>query len=333
MLNVLLNVKIDGIRTDLPHFDAIFDYLEENHHLQKLDYTELTDKTTEEIKQYFLNKYNAIPNNIIMKSHLTKILDINLPEEINVVVLIDDLHHQGSARKNRTNVLMKCSKILSTYGYCFHKYYQLKTPVYFFPHCAVYDIGFNENPVDKLLVSGRLHNNIYPFRHLLHQLSKKHPKIDYLTVNFKYVIQEDSPNLIYGKKYVEKLNQYLACFTCDASVNRPYIVTKHFEILLSGSLLVSGNPNTKKYFEKLGLIDGIHYVSVNQSNYQEEINKILDPNNRDNIDQIRRTGYLFAKKYHTVASRGGYLQQILGGKEIELHTDGIDNSQYHLQLV
>jgi hypothetical protein len=225
--------------------------------------------------------------------------------------------------------LNKVSRVFSSYGYCFHKYYDTKTPIYYFPHCAAFDVSFNENPKTQVLVTGRLNKNIYPFRDYAWYLSKKNTNIHYLPVNTRYTINVHDDNLIYGQKYIDNLSQYLACFTCDASENRPYIVAKHFEILSSGSLLLAGNINTKKYFEKLGFRDGIHYIAIEPSNFLEMVKYITDPKNLEKINEIRKNGYQFVKEYHHYKNRIEYLKKIFNEEEIGCNDDGINNSVYH----
>ena len=339
MINLLVINEYDGIRTTRPHFFKMFDYLIENENFKTILMSEIANKTKQEITNILLEKFGELPNNIVFNEHLTEMDTIQIPDEIKITVLIDDLHHQGAIKTNRNIGLKKVSRILSTYAYAFHKYYHTDKPIYFFPHSGTFDLGFNDNPRDKILVSGRLHKDIYPFRQLLHNLSKTNSFLEYLPVNCNYQIKNDSSELIYGKRYVEKLRQYLACFTCDASEHRPYIVAKHFEIMLVGSLLLAGNPHTKGYFEKLGLIDNVHYISATVYNVQDKIDFIKDPKNRTTIDQIRKNGYLFVKSNHTYINRAIFLKQILENDTINnnnnnngciiLENNGINGGCYY----
>ena len=260
---------------------------------------------------------------------------INVPKEIKINIIIDDLHHQGLLKQNKLIGLSKVSRIISTYGYTFNKYYPKICPVYWFPHAGTFDLGFNDNPVNKIIISGRLNKDIYPFRQYIVNLSNKNIFLQRLGVNCRYEIKTDSHNLIYGERYIRILNNYLACFTCDASASRPYIVAKHFEILLSGSLLLAGNPNTKPYFEKLGFIDGVHYISATMTNIMEKIEFIKNPLNREIIDKIRMNGYELAKQKHTYLQRANYIVNILedNNDNIIQYDDGISGSIYYMEKI
>lgn len=333
MLHLIVINCYNGIRTTKPHYFKMFDYLETLPNFKTITFPEINGKNEDDMRNIFMEKFGKIPDNIIFVEHLSGMAWIKIPKEIKINILIDDLHHQGTIKQNKVLSLPKASRILSTYGYAFNKYYPHGVPVYWFPHSGTFDIGFNDNPINKILISGRLNKDIYPFRHYVVNLAKKNNFLQHLKVNCRYEIKTDSENLIYGERYVAVLNRYLACFTCDASASRPYIVAKHFEILLSGSLLLAGNPNTKFYFEKLDFIDGEHYISATTGNIMEKINFIENPNNREIIDKIRKNGYELAKQKHTYLQRAMYLINILenNNDNIIQHNDGINGSIYYTE--
>ena len=127
------------------------------------------------------------------------------------------------------------------------------------------------------------------------------------------------------------MNKYLVCFTCDASEDRPYILAKHFEILASGSLLLSANGNTKEYFERLGFIDNEHYISCDESNMLEKIRYCLDKTNRDKINKIRLNGYNLFKKEHSFEKRLISFEKILENsyENKKQYEDGIAGTKYY----
>lgn len=335
---VVINQKT-GIPTTLIHIHKLFDSLSTQMHFGKIEYNQLVNKSEIEIRELFMEQYNQIPNNMFFFEHLTDINTLNIPSEIKINIFIDDLHQQGKIKKSRLEGIKKVSRIFSTYAYCFHKFYPKTIPVYFLPHSITYtfteNIKFNNNPKHKILLSGRLGKQgkeIYPFRYYVYQLSKKNDFIEQLPVNHNYSIQVDSDDLIHGEKYIKVLNQYLACFTCDASADRPYIVAKHFEIMSSGSLLLAGNPNTKYYFEKLGFQDGVHYLSVTMDDLNEKIAYIQNPNNREIIDTIRRNGYQLVRSKHTHINRANYVTQVLEENDQSIiYRDGINDSEYFME--
>lgn len=334
MLNVIVLNNDTKLRTSKIHFYKIFSYLVEKHDFGTVILEELINKSVSEIKNLFLERFNAMPDNLIFYEHVSQIKEINIPTETKINIIIDDLHHQGEIKRKKIDSMNKSARILSTYGYCFNKFYKsINVPVYWLPHCATFNIDFNQNPINKILVSGRLHREIYPFRQLMYKMSKKNKLVEYLSPNCEYWIDKDNEKFIYGERYMKKLNQYLVCFTCDACPQRPYLVAKHFEIAASGALLLAGNPSTKTYFAKLGFIDGVHYISTTMGNINDKIAYVLDPQNREEIDRIRLNGYEYAKAKHYYQNRAEYLNNIINNKNdrISKQTDGINGTIYHTE--
>lgn len=336
----MLHVVVLDYHEDIPtlnhHILKMLDHLALQSNFDKIGFGELQNKTEDEMRVLFLKKYNCMPDNLFFFEHLSSMGQLNIPSEIKINVYLDDLHHQGQIKRDRLIGIKKVSRIFSTYAYCFHKFYSKTIPVYFLPHSVAFteNMNFNDHPKIKILLSGRLGKSgpsIYPFRYQVHLLSQKDKRIEQLSVNHKYNIKSDSDNLIHGERYIKVLNQYLACFTCDASADRPYIVAKHFEIMSSGSLLLAGNPNTKSYFEKLGFQDGVHYISATMENLNDKIDFILDPDNRELIDTIRKNGYELARQKHTFIQRAQYVIQVLAGMDHSTtYSDGINMGEYLL---
>lgn len=328
MLNLFVSTDSQEIRTTNNHYFMMIDELINCYSFQKIKISDIQKKSAEEMREFFQERFQKIPSNLIFFENLTEMYTFDFPTEIKINVIMVDLHHGGKIKTNRIKSLKKVSRVLASYGYCFHKYYDTKTPVYYFPHCVAFDTPFNATPINKVLVTGRLNKTIYPFRDYAWYQSKKNKNIHYLPVNCNYKISSHNDNLIYGKKYIENLGQYLACFTCDASETRPYVVAKHFEIMSSGSLLLAGNVNTKNYFDQLGFRDGYHYLSVTPANFLEKVNYITNPENLTKINEIRLNGYQYCRSHHHIKNRIEYLQKIFNNEDIELHTNGINQSKY-----
>ncbi|ADO67283.1 hypothetical protein crov250 [Cafeteria roenbergensis virus] len=243
----------------------------------------------------------------------SQIKDFIVPPACKISYIIDDLHTCGQIKQARINNYKLVYKIYATYAYCFNKFYPMIpiNMVEWFPHSARFIIPFNNNPINKILVSGRINKIQYPNRFKIVELSKKDKFIIYYKPQlngYRAKNKEDIQSKIYGEKYYKLLNKYLINFTCDASLSRPYLVAKHFEILGSGSLLFTCNPNTKKEFEKLGFIDGEDYISCTPNNMIDKINWLK--NNYDEINRIRKNGYEKVKK-HTWTIRTEFLNNQL----------------------
>lgn len=311
MHNLIIFDDRFGIHTSLTQIMGIFEYLIKNKNFKQINLSEIIGQP--DVHHLFINKFAELPKNIIF--WYNKFFDLNLqalPKSINIHLLIDDIHQEYDDHSKTLNILKQSKNIFASYAYLFNTFYPeiIDTNVIFFPHSTRFIADFNDTPINKILVSGRLHHKIYPDRQKLYELSKtNNQKIDYLNVNVGYRIKKDHPNLIYGDRYIHYLNKYLVCFTCES--NRAYLLKKFFEIPASGSLLLTINPFTKKYFVELGFVDGVHYLSATNDNIEEKINFVLDPVNRNIIDTIRKNGYELVKTKHTHVNRAEFLNNII----------------------
>jgi len=302
--------------------------------LKKLNYVNFM--TLEELIE---NKFNC--NNLLISGsryynkfiNYLNIKDIKLSKNVNIFILKTGGIH-GKILHTNLNI-----NIISTYSYALNLYYNNYYKNFWFPHMIRYKVNFNSNPINKILISGaitskknkRLNISTYPNREMMIEKSKNNKYLEYFPRQ-KVSKKNINENHIFGKKYIELLNKYKVCFTDDATKTRPYIVAKFFEIMSSGSLLLSINPNTKKYFEKLGFIDKIHYISATVENIDEKIKYIFDDKNKDLINTIRKNGYEKVYKYHTIDCRTTQLNKILNEKleDFTLCKDGIAGSEYYI---
>lgn len=232
--------------------------------------------------------------------------------------IVDDIHHQGSVKKSRIPVLKSASVLFSTYAYIYPSF-NLPIPekLYFFPHSARWICDFNDKPINKILISGRV-SDIYPDRVFAQKYALKHKdKFHVLNCNVPYRgVDPSNQTLIYGQKFYDELNKYLCCFVDTA---RNYLLAKIFEICASGSLLLCMDTNVKNIMEKIGFIDGVNYVSCTRDNFQSKVDFILDSNNLNTINTIRLNGHTLIKTNHNWKNRMDMLKNVL--------EDNIDNMQ------
>jgi hypothetical protein len=310
MLNLIIKEK--EFSYSKRHLFDMLDLLVEKYQWKYIEKEEILNNNFYKLCQ---NKFNDIPKNILLITGSSLInhfkIDFN---QTNVSYIIDDLHTGGEIKLGRIKSKDKIYKIFSTYGYCFNKFYPMidNSKIVFFPHSARFIIPFNDNPLNKILVAGRVNQSQYPNRYLMLILSKKYSEIYYEKPKlhgYRANSEKDKEEKIYGEKFYQLLNQYLICFTCDANKKRPYLVAKHFEILASGSLLFTCNPNTKNEFESLGFIDGEDYLSCNEKNMEDKIKWLINPVNLKEINRIRKNGYEKVKKNHTWINRTEFLNK------------------------
>jgi hypothetical protein len=317
MLNLIAyHINYDKISTSNLHIFDMIKLLVDNYNFKIIDINELYK---DNINTFLLEKFNELPSNILIFKGSSGIYKFKIHKSIKISFFIDDVHPGGSVRKNRIKSLKKTTNIFCTYAYYFNNYYPKgKYKLYWLPHSIRFnDIEFNNNPIKKILITGRLNKRVYPNRDIIYVYSKKKNDIVYLRPNVGYREKKSEINdkMIFGKKFMLYLNKYLCGFTCDLIPERPYLVAKHFEIMGSGSLLLACNPNTKKYFTKLGFEDMIDYVSCTPENIKDKTKFILDENNIDIINKIRLSGYNKVIKFHNYKIRTEYIYNIMVNNE------------------
>lgn len=255
------------------------------------------------------------PKNIFIWTHneslsVQKVVDnIQLLQNINCpkYLYIDDLHWRS--KKDMYAQLNNHFKgIFFSYAYCVPRYLPFVKPdqTIWLPAAARdnFVIEFNNHPIEKIILSGQVNRKVYPMRQQLFQLRKRYP-IDVLshpgntTPNKKH-------DIVY-EQYAKYINQYLVAFACCSTRRTPYIVRKFFEIPATGALLLAFDHHVKPQLLELGYIDGENYISVNHKNLPEKIQYVLDPNNRSEIDRIRKNGQELVKSRHMIKHR---LEQI-----------------------
>lgn len=274
---------------------------------------------------FLKNKYKMEINSIITIQTNHKKFK-NFPDSVKQIKFIVDVH--GWYGDNGINSFTDLTLLLP-YAYSYGIFnYKINNNIIFFPHSVKHAININKNPINKILVSGRgrKNPNRYPMRHFMYKKSLKDNRIDYFKPDHGYRENNNNHKFITcGKKYIEKLNNYLCCFCDDMSSISPYLVAKFFEITSSGALLLASLSNTKAYFEKLGFIENINYILLTKDNYDEKISFILDPKNRKKIDEIRTNGYNLCNSYHTSYYRAKQLHNFLvkGKETLTHHFDGM----------
>jgi len=192
--------------------------------------------------------------------------------------------------------------ICANYYYCYTRFFNINPKrIIKYPPFVDNDfyVEYNNNPINKILLSGTKTKE-YPARKKLNYIAGYNNNVEVLK------------NGIYlGHEYIKYLNKFLCCFTCCANKALPYIIGKFFEIPSSGSLLLAYDEFVKDELNNLGFIDGENYISCTLNNMEDKIAYILDPNNLEEINRIRKNGYEFVWKYHKQTDRLKYINDFV----------------------
>ncbi len=146
-------------------------------------------------------------------------------------------------------------------------------------------LPFNENPILAVGVGGRT-ESFYKERKQMIQLSAKRNNNITRIPKCRWNI------------FMKSLNNFICGFSSSIhinGINTHCILGKTFEILAVGSLLLSIK-SEEPYLNKIGLYHKVNcYIADGMSTIKRDINFILDPKNRKEIDKIRKAGQKHAK--------------------------------------
>jgi len=238
---------------------------------------------------------------------------ISINKNIKVISYFQDIHLSGNYnvdlkyQNNMVNVLDRSDLILYSYKEAFRKkwptYFQnaIWCPTFIAPSERYLNLPFNNFPKNKCLLIGASVKSHYPLRHAVSQSKSelfeiiRHPG---------YNINPNNDKMFIRDNYAKKLNEYLCCLSCTMTTQ--YVVTKFFEILGSGSILIS---DWIPEMSELGFRNGKNFIQVNINNFEEKVGDIIE--NPSKYKHIRNNGRELVKNFHTVEHRIGYLEKLL----------------------
>ncbi len=199
--------------------------------------------------------------------------------------------------------------IISPYAYAFHRFFQHGNVVWF-PYSSSLeqydDVGFNTDPMRKVLVSGSVAWD-RPFREYAANL--KSESIEVLAhPGYDKRYDHGGSSEIVGLRYYQEINRYLCCF-CDAHLHR-YIHLKVFEIASVGSLLLA-DKLVEPEMNKLGFVDNETCIFSDNDSFLDKVSWICDESNRLHVDRIRRAGMNLARTKHLTRHRAAELNEIV----------------------
>lgn len=197
--------------------------------------------------------------------------------------------------------------IISPYAYAFHQFFDHGNVVWLPYSSAIEgysDAGFNNDPIQKVVVSGSVAWD-RPFRQYAAGLKSEHIEI-LEHPGYKH-FDNNSDEIVRGRYYHE-MSKYL-CGFADAHKYR-YLHLKAFEIASVGSLLLADNL-IEREMNELGFIDYKTCIFADQESFLERVIWICDEKNRADVDRIRRAGMDLVKEKHLTTHRAKQLNDIV----------------------
>jgi len=258
-------------------------------------------------------------------STLTELADLD--KRVKLVSYVSDLHRKTFWKNESDNdkaflsnldkTLSRSDIILTRYWgvFCskFQKYIYkaVHLPHFFAPYEKYESLGFNEEPINKCLLTGitpdvREGTKVYTTRLLIKKLNS--PDIDvikYPDYDEKHSEEELKELGFYiNDSYIELLHSYLAGFATPSILK--YTVAKYFEIPATGSLLLGVRTDD---LDKLGFRPYKHYIPFTQDTIKQTVSSIV--NNPQKYREIRLSGMEFVRKYHSINNRFNQLKSII----------------------
>lgn len=287
--------------------------------LMKLDFL-LIDINDEEEIYSILNKNNSDDIMIIFQTQFNPVFTIEKSYNCKISYIYDDVHYKEGKIYYLSKLINKIyphiNNIFSNDDKPIYNYlHEHKKFTYLPPFAAhEFDISIDLNPVNKILLSGFVHRNVYPHRYNIKYnvcKQKKYKKMIDVLEHPGYIEQKHN---IVGSNYANYLAKYKCCIGTSgclifANNEKKYVlVTKIIEICCVGSLLLCDD-DIMDEMTNLGFVPDKHYISFNMENLRKKIDWILDSKNDNEILDIRKNGQKLVKDNHLAIHRAKFIAQ------------------------
>lgn len=199
--------------------------------------------------------------------------------------------------------------IVSTYAYLMRTFCSTVMDVnsayfpsiFWSPHSASHDFSdrpYNKNPMRKIFLSGAAGKRAYPIRHWLYKQAESEQYKDMFHIHQHpgYGKVDKNQTLLYAMD----MNSYVAGIS--TTMYYRWMVAKTFEVPSTGSLLVV-NLDLKEQLEELGFVHMENYVGFPNDNPMPTLKWVLDPENVQEIEQIRKKGRKLVMERHLTKHR------------------------------
>lgn len=228
-----------------------------------------------------------------------------------ILVWNDDLHYydQFDPTVLRDKVFKRADVLVGTYTYQMDDYFASVTRggivqprdmplTVWLPHSSGPDFtrfSFNDDPINKFLLAGARGSNWYPLRHWLGRYQESHKSVMDVYQHSGYYPTDNQSEI-----FAAYLRAYRAGITTTLLFQ--YVIAKIFEIPSTGALLVV-NRDVTQLLKALGMNEMEHYVGFDRTDPETAMHWVVDPDNRAQVDRIRRAGMQLVRAKHMVTHR------------------------------
>jgi hypothetical protein len=155
----------------------------------------------------------------------------------------------------------------------------------------------------KLFLSGAISPEFYPLRDKALKIMNKRPDLIDRLVHPGYDRYLNATQL--HNEYAANISLYqiaLAGSAPQPAVAAPYVISKHFEIPATSTLMITDD-FMEPLLKKLGFERDVHYISANPQNLESVTEYWLDPNNAEKRERIASNGRRLVMERHTMKHR------------------------------
>jgi Glycosyl transferases group 1 len=296
-------------------FFFIIDSLERRFGWRQLETWELANDSRS-LRTVLLDRFGSIPEVIlfweryeVFTSRARELSRLGMQ----IGIWADDIHwFSEAARLSRVVPFVVADKVLAAYANRLEEFYPFvrkNADLIWVPHSASADfvIPLNEKPEPAIFLSGAMTSH-YPLQRQMKALYDENslPIVFFDHPGYHCEFDHESDGRI-GKGFARNIAKHLAAIT-DGLIYC-YLVAKFFEIPATGALLL-GEERMKGALACLGFRDGVHYLSVSPQNLKPRIKEALDPENRKEIDEMRRQGQQLVLERHLVEHRAKQIDEV-----------------------
>lgn len=269
----------------------------------------LNEEICEFPDEWFGTKYDDTPNNSIII--FIETIPKSRKGDRTFLVKTDDVHYYSTTRKDDIIYTFTVADyILGPYTDTIRTLYNISDEkLKLVPHSAPLKFqvnAINEDPIPKIFMFGASAPQHYPLRDGF--IKRMKDSKNFVCVEHPGYHSETSDS-------AELLRKYICCYTTGLfpkfeipeGNHSHYLTAKFFEIMCSGVLLLTDDSSMIRQLANLGLHEGVHYIYSETEKLDDAITYILNPENRNAVDKIRRSGWELCMKEHTSKIRCGQI--------------------------
>lgn len=308
------------------------------------------------LREYFIKKYNMIPDCIIFLWIYTEEIQNKIKNELpntKIGLWTDDLHWFNKDTYTTNKRCYINSNLLLSHYTNYKDFYNIDVNdklLVFGNGCSEVFLKdkINYDSEDKIYMYGAINEHYGLRQEFVKNIEKHYPDKFICKKHPGYNNSNSNQNT--SVETVNELYKYTFSFTAGIypifeipeNKNSTFsLVGKFFEIMGAGCLLLCNDYGVKNEFNKMGFLNMTHYINVNNDNFEQIMKFIFDKTNKEKINNIRKNGYELVKSTRLIKNSCDKINKFIEKKlsnsyfndldkiNIILHNLNIDNFDFN----